>query len=358
MEMGYEHLARIVRLLDAGKEARTILRALTSHFRDLLLVTVGGPAVAVELTPDETPALQTQARAFTPGQILAAMDVLNEAQAETRWNNQQRFLIERTFLNGVRWEQERVAADMLAKARALCDALYRLRFAGDDRLWGEFDALLANLIMEHHPAGATELHLVEELAGILWRKRRVLIAEGASINQGLRGAALNAEGVIPAAAPFEMGLSGEGSDLRAYLDMNSEEVAARQRNAKHDLEATRKASSILRRGGANDYEKALRALPPDSREWWQSHVEEKEFPPTPAGLEEFIREHLEPFFMGIEKEARHHDAIKAQTLGEGLQADRLEKLNRYETHLDRKFERTLAMLLKLKELRGAGHQTD
>jgi hypothetical protein len=29
---------------------------------------------------------------------------------------------------------------------------------------------------------------------------------------------------------------------------------------------------------------------------------------------------------------------------------RLEKLNRYETHLDRKFERTLAMLLKLKDL--------
>ncbi len=85
-------------MLDAGKEARTILRALTSHFRDLLLVTVGGPAVAAELTPDETPALQAQARAFTPGQILAAMDVLNEAQAETRWNNQQRFLIERTFL--------------------------------------------------------------------------------------------------------------------------------------------------------------------------------------------------------------------------------------------------------------------
>ncbi|MEF8724022.1 MAG: hypothetical protein V5B30_16010 [Candidatus Accumulibacter delftensis] len=31
----------------------------------------------------------------------------------------------------------------------------------------------------------------------------------------------------------------------------------------------------------------------------------------------------------------------------------LEKLNRYETHLDRKFERTLAMLLKLKSLRTA-----
>jgi hypothetical protein len=40
-------------------------------------------------------------------------------------------------------------------------------------------------------------------------------------------------------------------------------------------------------------------------------------------------------------------------LGEGLQAHRLENLNRYETHLDRKFGRTLAMLLKLKDLRGA-----
>ena len=55
----------------------------------------------------------------------------------------------------------------------------------------------------------------------------------------------------------------------------------------------------------------------------------------------------------MEREARFTPAIKAQTLGEGLQAHRLEKLNRYETHLDRKFERTLAMLLKLKDLRGA-----
>lgn len=218
----------------------------------------------------------------------------------------------------------------------------------------EFDDLLAALVMEHQPGGATELHLVEELAGILWRKRRVLMAEGASINQGLKGAARNAEGVIPAAAPFEMGLSGKGTDLRDFLDMTPEEVAERQRDAKHDLEATRKAASILRRGGANAYEKALRGLLPDSRDWWQNYVEDEEYPPTAVGLEQFIREHLEPLCIGIEKEARHHGAIKAQTLGEGLQAYRLEKLNRYETHLDRKFERTLAMLLKLKELRGAG----
>jgi hypothetical protein len=219
----------------------------------------------------------------------------------------------------------------------------------EDRV--EFDKLLSALISEHQPGGATELHLVEELAGILWRKRRVLMAEGASINQGLKSSVRNAEGVIPAAAPFEKGLSAKGTDLRDLLDMSPHEVAEHQRDAEHDLQATWKAGGILRRGGAKAYEKALRALLPDSQDWWKNYVEDEVYPPTADGLAEFIREHLEPLCIRTEKEARHHEAIKAQTLGEGLQAYRFEKLNRYETHLDRKFERTLAMLLKLKELR-------
>lgn len=215
----------------------------------------------------------------------------------------------------------------------------------------EYQALLTALLEEHQPAGATEAHLVEELASIVWRKRRVLQAEGASINQGLKGAARNAEGVIPAAVPFEFGLSGQGSDLRDLLALTPDEVERRQRDARHDLEATRRAAAILRRGGAQAYDKALRTLLPDSRDWWHASVEDEEYPATAEGLADFIREHLEPLCIGLEKEARHHEAIKAQTLGEGLQAHRLERLSRYETHLDRKFERSLAMLVKLKELR-------
>ncbi len=218
----------------------------------------------------------------------------------------------------------------------------------------EYRALLTALVEEHQPAAATEAHLVEELAGIIWRKRRVLQAEGANINKGLKGAARDAEGVIPAAAPFELGLSGEGTDLRDLMPLTLDEVAERQRDAQHDLAATEKAAAILRRDGANAYDKALRTLMPDSREWWQAFMEDggEEHPATAEGLADFIRDHLEPVCVRIEKEARHHEAIKAQALGEGLQVHRLEKLTRYETHLDRKFERTLAMLLKLKELRG------
>jgi hypothetical protein len=46
--------------------------------------------------------------------------------------------------------------------------------------------------MDERQAGATGQHLIEELA---------------SINKGLRDAARSARSIIPAAAPFELGLS-------------------------------------------------------------------------------------------------------------------------------------------------------
>jgi hypothetical protein len=215
----------------------------------------------------------------------------------------------------------------------------------------EYDQLFTALIMEHQPAGATELHLVEELAGILWRKRQVLMAEGAKINEGLRSAAQSPKTVVPAAAPFERGFSGESVDLSNLLAATPSEVSEQQRDAVLDLKATERAAAILRKGGPLAYEKALKALSSSSREWWDEQIEEKEYPVTAEGLAEFITELLEPFCFRCEREARYQPQIKAQALGEGIQAHRLVLLNRYETHLDRKFERTLAMLLKMKELR-------
>jgi hypothetical protein len=217
----------------------------------------------------------------------------------------------------------------------------------------EYGELLAALIEEHRPAGMTERHLVEELAAIIWRKRRVLLAEGARINEGLKSAVNSPKMVMTSAAPFQRGLSGENADLRDLMEATPDQIAERQRDAKLDLAATQKAAAILRKGGANAYEKARRALIQESRDWWDEHVEDESYPATAEGLVEFIRETLEPICYRMLNEAQYAPAIKTQTLGEGLQAHRLEKLNRYETHLDRKFERTLAMLLKLKELRGA-----
>lgn len=215
----------------------------------------------------------------------------------------------------------------------------------------EFAELLAALVDEHQPTGMTEQHLVEELAAIIWRKRRVLLAEGARINEGLRSVVYNPTTLVPAAAPFAAGLSGKHADLPDLLNATAERIAELQREAEADLAATRKAAAILAKVGPNAYEKARRALLPGSRDWWDVQVSEEEYPGTVEGLAEFIRESLEPVCVGMVQQARHATAIKAQTLGAGVQAHRLENLNRYETHLDRKFERTLAMLLKLKQLR-------
>lgn len=216
----------------------------------------------------------------------------------------------------------------------------------------EFADLLAALMDEHRPAGMTERHLIEELATIIWRKRRVLLAEGAKINEGLKSAVNSAASVIKSAAPFQRGLSGENPDLREFMDGTPEEIAERQRDAELDLAATKKAAAILRKGGSTAYDKARKALIQDSRDCWDELVEEESYPASAEGLTEYIREWLEPFCYQMAREAQFTPAIKAQTLGEGLRAHLLEKLNRYETHLDRKFERTLAMLLKLKDLRG------
>jgi hypothetical protein len=217
----------------------------------------------------------------------------------------------------------------------------------------DYESLVKSLMDEHLPAGATEQHLIEELASVIWRKRRVLQAEGATINKGLKESARSAKTVIPTAAPFETGLSGGSTDIRDLMYLKPEEVEASHQGAKYDIAAANKASAILRKGGGRAYEKALRALPPDTREWWQGCVDDEEYPADMTGLAAFLSDHVTPFIYQQEKESRHHDAIVNQTIGEGLQAHRLEKLSRYETHLDRKFERTLAMLIKLKELRSA-----
>jgi hypothetical protein len=88
-----------------------------------------------------------------------------------------------------------------------------------------FADLLAALLDEHQPAGMTKRHLIEELATIIWRKRRVLLAQGAKINEGLKSTLSSPKSMMPSAAPFQRGLSGENTDLRDLLDATPEQIA-------------------------------------------------------------------------------------------------------------------------------------
>ena len=70
-------------------------------------------------------------------------------------------------------------------------------------------------------------------------------------------------------------------------------------------------------------------------------------------LRRFIEEEVLPWFENRKKELANRPLIREQAFGEALDPDKLERLARYEVHLDRKLERMLAMLLRLKDLRRA-----
>ncbi len=52
----------------------------------------------------------------------------------------------------------------------------------------EYAELLDALVKEHQPVGVTEEHLVAELAGVMWRKQRLRLAEAAVHRAGLQDA--------------------------------------------------------------------------------------------------------------------------------------------------------------------------
>ena len=63
------------------------------------------------------------------------------------------------------------------------------------------------------------------VAGVIWRKQRVLLAEGAAINRGLRSVTRNTDHPKESAVPFEFGLLSRGTDVRDPMSMTTDEVA-------------------------------------------------------------------------------------------------------------------------------------
>ena len=68
-------------------------------------------------------------------------------------------------------------------------------------------------------------------------------------------------------------------------------------------------------------------------------------------LHRFLEGKVLPWFETRRKELSNRSLIREQAFGESFDPDKLERLGRYEVHLDRKLERTLTMLIRLQDLR-------
>ena len=223
----------------------------------------------------------------------------------------------------------------------------------------EYQTLLEALVAEHAPEGPTEEHLVEELAGIIWRKRRARIAEAAVFRRKLRHTATDHNGPEHIAGAALLPLTGAAeakASIPRAIAATAAETARDLRETKRDQGMTQRALNILDAGGPEAYERALAALHNDTREYWQDCLSDPPddgltYAATAEALKEWLDHHRAEWYDQPIVELQHREAIRDQALGIAYGADDLEVPARYEVHLDRKLERMLAMLIRLKELR-------
>ena len=218
----------------------------------------------------------------------------------------------------------------------------------------EYDTLLDSLEAEYRPATATESHLVEELAGIMWRMGRVRLAEesvyrkaiaseiGKSVPDYVKGALVTSQTTTDTA--------------NGRLDSLADQVTASEaKEAETHLAYWKERQDHFE---ANELSETMSLLDDEDKKDWQDYRRQivqrkKEIGYAAPADEEMFVDWLEEYakhFRGILTKYHHGPAIRQQIIAISYTTERMDGIARYETHLDRKFERVLAMLLKLKEM--------
>ena len=217
----------------------------------------------------------------------------------------------------------------------------------------DYETLYADLIDEYDPQGPTERHLVEELAGIIWRMKRIVLAESSLHRKGLNDA-------IDRGAYSSKSADRAVAHLKSVVLTASElETAAELKDTQQDELMTLKALMILRDGNELAYENALAELRQDTRGWWKEKTDPEEYyadeeipyERNAEGLKQFIEQEAVPQIMKSRTEIENRPLLRSQAIGESLDPGKMGELAKHETYLDRKLETTLALLMKLQKTR-------
>jgi hypothetical protein len=185
------------------------------------------------------------------------------------------------------------------------------------------------------------------------------LAEAAAHHRGLNGA-LSPHRETVKVALVHLDATDQTERVVDAIRASGDETQQEIRELEDDEAMTRQALQLLGSRRNDRYEAALAAVRDDTREWWTDllardpdELEDGEEPATAdeAGLRRFLEGEVMRWYETRRKELANRPLIREQAFGEALDPNKLEQLGRYEVHLDRKFERVLAMLLRLKELR-------
>jgi len=131
--------------------------------------------------------------------------------------------------------------------------------------------LVEALVAEHMPIGPTEEHLVEELAGIIWRKRRLRLAEAAAHRRGLEGTLAPYSQTVKAAL-VHLDASDQIERVVDAIRATREDTDIEIAEMDEDEAMTRRALSLLDENRNDAYEAAIAELRDDTGKWWMRLV--------------------------------------------------------------------------------------
>ena len=191
----------------------------------------------------------------------------------------------------------------------------------------EYCKLLDALVAEHKPKGPTEERLVEEMVGILWRKRRLRLAEAAAYRRGLKGTLPPDQQTIKAAlVHLDIARQTANDTTTELVDLDQQQAM------------TARALDLLQGGKVRAYEKALGALSEETRERWEGLIrrkpelgllslfnEENRYTADSEGLFEFLQEVVMPSYESRRKELQNRPLIREQVFGDAIEAEKARR---------------------------------
>ena len=130
----------------------------------------------------------------------------------------------------------------------------------------EYGALVASLVAEHRPQGPTEEHPIEELTGVLWRKRRLRLAEAAAQRRGLEKS-FSSYRETATAALAHITNPDQSDDVGEAVRSTQADTDDELRNLDEDEAMTRRALEILGSQRNDAYEAGLVELREDMQGW-------------------------------------------------------------------------------------------
>lgn len=220
----------------------------------------------------------------------------------------------------------------------------------------DYDALLEALTAEYNPVGPTEEFYVQEIATYIWRKGRIIHAESASLQSALnRTIGINGQfGSHPAKDTLldNNSVSVMDYDVKKAIMTTEEENQLELTELKELLSHCIKAEKVLLE--SNSYDQGLDALHIDDQTKWHNTLDSAQGEWTSENAEDLLSwiSELKTDYEARINEIKNRHQVKRQTLGKAyLINDSHEKFYKYEVGYGRQLERSIAMLLKLQEMR-------